>query len=62
MFRSLLQPTATTAFEGSVCCCSLSRISKTKFAFKKVDNSLKEAVCLKGEQIKIAVEQDLEVR
>ncbi|MXW21549.1 MAG: ATP-binding protein [Gammaproteobacteria bacterium] len=29
---------------------------------QKVDNSLKEAVCLKGEQIKIAVEQDLEVR
>ena len=29
---------------------------------QKVDTSLKQAVCLRGEQIKVAVEQDIEVR
>ena len=35
---------------------------KDEVSIQKVDNSLKEAVCLRGEQIKVAVEQDIEVR
>ena len=29
---------------------------------QKVDTSLEQAVCLRGDQIKVAVEQDIEVR
>ena len=31
-------------------------------SIQKVDTSLKQAVCLRGDQIKVAVEQDIEVR
>ena len=35
---------------------------KEDMSIQKVDTSLKQAVCLRGDQIKIAVEQDIEVR
>ena len=35
---------------------------KEEVSIQKVDTSLKQAVCLRGDQIKVAVEQDIEVR
>lgn len=35
---------------------------KDQVSIQKVDGSLSQAVCLRGEQIKVAVEQDIEVR
>ena len=35
---------------------------KEEVSIQKVDTALKQAVCLRGDQIKVAVEQDIEVR
>ena len=54
-----------TIFHGMVCVRSLIQSQpdlEQEVSIQKIHGSLKQAACLRGDQIRVAVEQNIEVR